>query len=91
MVAELKKYELKRICLPMLFRYVPMDMIKTVIRNLLSNAVKFSHEGSEVVISLRKEGEMAVVSVEDRGCGIDEENQKRQIPALISLPSARIK
>lgn len=78
MVAELKKIRIKADlpadAIPV---RADVDMIKTVIRNLLSNAVKFSHEGSEVVISLRKEGEMAVVSVEDRGCGIDEENQKK--------------
>lgn len=75
-VAELKKIRIKADlpthAVPV---HADVDMIKTVIRNLLSNAVKFSHEGSEVVISLREEGEMAVVSVEDRGCGIDEESQ----------------
>ena len=51
-----------------------IDMIKTVIRNLISNAIKFSNEGSEVLVSLREEDSMAIVSVKDSGCGIDEEN-----------------
>lgn len=54
-----------------------IDMIKTVIRNLISNAIKFSNEGSEVLVSLREEDSMAIVSVKDSGCGIDEENQKK--------------
>ncbi len=54
-----------------------IDMIKTVIRNLISNAIKFSNEGSEVVVSLTEEDGMAIVSVKDSGCGIDEENQKK--------------
>lgn len=54
-----------------------IDMIKTVIRNLISNAIKFSNEGSEVLVSLKEEDNMAVVSVKDSGCGIDEENQKK--------------
>lgn len=54
-----------------------IDMIKTVVRNLISNAIKFSNEGSEVVVSLIEEDGMAVVSVKDSGCGIDEENQKK--------------
>ena len=54
-----------------------IDMIKTVIRNLISNAIKFSNEGSEVLVSLTEEDGMAIVSVKDSGCGIDEENQKK--------------
>lgn len=48
-----------------------------MIRNLISNAIKFSNEGSEVLVSLKEEDNMAVVSVKDSGCGIDEENQKK--------------
>ena len=54
-----------------------IDMLKTVIRNLISNAIKFSYEGSEVLVSLTEEDGMAIVSVKDSGCGIDEENQKK--------------
>ena len=48
-----------------------IDMVKTVIRNL------FSNEGAEVVVSLAEEDGMAIVSVKDSGCGIDEENQRK--------------
>ena len=54
-----------------------IDMVKTVIRNLISNAIKFSNEGAEVVVSLAEEDGMAIVSVKDSGCGIDEENQRK--------------
>ena len=53
-----------------------IDMIKTVIRNLISNAIKFSNEGSEVVVSLAEEDGMAIVSVKDSGCGIDDEKSE---------------
>ena len=54
-----------------------IDMTKTVMRNLLSNAVKFSHEGGEVLVSIRKENDMAIISVKDSGCGMSEEDQKK--------------
>lgn len=54
-----------------------IDMVKTVIRNLISNAIKFSNEGTEIVLSLEETDDMAIVSVKDSGCGIDEENQKK--------------
>ncbi len=54
-----------------------IDMMKTVIRNLLSNALKFSKEGSEVVLKMEEADGKAIVSVQDYGCGISEEGQKK--------------
>lgn len=54
-----------------------IDMLKTVVRNLISNAIKFSNEGSEVVVRMEEKDGSAVVSVQDHGCGIDEEGQKK--------------
>ena len=54
-----------------------IDMLKTVVRNLISNAIKFSNENSEVLVKLEAKDGMAVVSVQDHGCGIDEEGQKK--------------
>lgn len=77
MVAELKKIS---ICLETpskLDVHADIDMIKTVIRNLLSNAIKFSNEATEILVTVQEQEGMAVVSVKDSGCGIDEENQKK--------------
>jgi signal transduction histidine kinase len=41
-----------------------------VMANLLDNAVKYSGEGREIVISARKEGDWAVISISDQGMGI---------------------
>lgn len=78
MVADLKKIRIK-LELPEQHRIVraDIDMVKTVIRNLISNAIKFSNEDAEIIVSLKEEGDTAVVSVKDSGCGIDEENQKK--------------
>lgn len=54
-----------------------IDMLKTVIRNLISNAIKFSNEGSEVLVKMEEKDGSVVVSVQDHGCGIDEEGQKK--------------
>ena len=54
-----------------------IDMLKTVVRNLLSNAIKFSKENSEVLVKMEEVDGMAVVSVQDYGCGISEEGQKK--------------
>ena len=51
--------------------------LKTVVRNLLSNAIKFSKENSEVLVKMEEVDGMAVVSVQDYGCGISEEGQKK--------------
>ena len=77
MVAELKKISIRLETPSKLEVYADIDMIKTVIRNLLSNAIKFSHEETEILVTVQEQEGMAVVSVKDSGCGIDEENQKK--------------
>lgn len=44
--------------------------IQQIVTNLVGNAVKFTPEGGEVRVSVRSEGEEAVLSVEDTGRGI---------------------
>lgn len=77
MVAVLKNIRIQLHTPQHLEVYADIDMIKTVVRNLISNAIKFSNEGSEILVSLEEKEGMAVVSVKDNGCGIDEENQKK--------------
>ena len=54
-----------------------MDMVKTVVRNLISNAIKFSTEGQEIVLRAEQKGSEVEISVQDHGCGISEEGQKK--------------
>lgn len=77
MVAELKKISIRLETPSKLDVHADIDMIKTVIRNLLSNAIKFSNEETEILVTVQEHEDMAVVSVKDSGCGIDEENQKK--------------
>lgn len=49
-------------------------LLKQVWLNLLSNAIKFTPEGGKINVSLKREGDFAVVKVQDSGCGISEEN-----------------
>jgi light-regulated signal transduction histidine kinase (bacteriophytochrome) len=52
------------------------ELLTLVWNNLLSNAVKFTPEGGTVSVAVRAEGEWAVVSVRDTGCGITPEAAK---------------
>ncbi|MDO8725309.1 MAG: HAMP domain-containing sensor histidine kinase [Candidatus Methanoperedens sp.] len=55
--------------------YTDEQRFKLIMFNLLDNAVKFSKpEGGNVVISSKKEGDMAKFSVSDNGIGISEEH-----------------
>jgi signal transduction histidine kinase/DNA-binding response OmpR family regulator len=53
------------------------ERIAEVVENLLSNAVKYSPDGGEVRLTLRRQRESAVVSVADRGIGLEPESLGR--------------
>ncbi|MDO4164441.1 MAG: response regulator [Bacteroides sp.] len=77
MVAGLKKITIKEEKAGRMLVHGDIDMLKTIVRNLMSNAIKFSNEGTEIVVKMQVQDNMAVVSVQDHGCGIDEEGQKK--------------
>lgn len=49
------------------------EMLSLVWNNLLSNAIKFTESGGKVGLYLRTEGDQAVISVSDTGCGMSAE------------------
>ena len=77
MVASLKKIRIHEMKPEKMMVNADIDMLKTVVRNLLSNSIKFSKENSEVLVKMEEVDGMAVVSVQDYGCGISEEGQKK--------------
>lgn len=77
MEASLKKIRIREMKPEKMMVNADIDMLKTVVRNLLSNAIKFSKENSEVLVKMEEVDGMAVVSVQDYGCGISEEGQKK--------------
>ncbi len=53
------------------------ELLSIVWNNLLSNAFKFTGPGGTVGITLKSEGDEAVVSIRDSGCGISMEEGRR--------------
>jgi PAS domain S-box-containing protein len=51
-------------------------LIKNVLINLLSNAIKFSDEGSKVEVRSVVKNDRAVISVQDQGIGISDEDRE---------------
>ncbi len=52
------------------------ELLALVWNNLFSNALKFTESGGTVSVTLRSEGNYAVVRVSDTGCGISPETGK---------------
>ncbi len=53
------------------------ELLSLVWNNLFSNAFKFTDKGGKVSVTLKTEGNSAVVSVSDTGCGITHDVGKR--------------
>lgn len=45
-------------------------MLNTILRNIITNALKFSERGSNILIEVKRNEDLIVCSVEDRGIGI---------------------
>ncbi|SDB51938.1 PAS domain S-box-containing protein [Desulfonatronum thiosulfatophilum] len=54
--------------------YADKQMLDTILRNFVSNAIKFSMSGGTIFISAVRDKDMAVVTVQDNGVGMDEEH-----------------
>lgn len=50
------------------------DRIKQVVANFVSNAIKFCGDDGAVILSIKRQGRFARLSVEDHGCGIAPED-----------------
>ena len=67
------------------------DRLKQVLGNVLSNAVKFSHPGGTVEVSLGREADRAVITVEDAGCGIPPGSEERVFAPFSQLDGSDTK
>ncbi len=58
---------------------INVDSIERALNNLLSNAIKYSPENGRIKVraELARDPQFVEVSVEDQGCGIPEEHQKK--------------
>jgi PAS domain S-box-containing protein len=65
--------------LPAAFPHVLVDrqLIHQAVLNLLLNACDFTDRGGKITLSLRRNGEFAVIAVADSGRGILPDNQKK--------------
>lgn len=56
---------------------VDRNKVERILLNLLSNAVKYNVEGGFVSLSLKRDGDTAIIKVADTGIGIEPENKKK--------------
>lgn len=76
--AKRKKQTLELV-LPRTTPTMPVDetIFRFIIMNLLANAVKYSPKGKRIVVTVVNESRRLLISVQDSGIGIPEEDQSR--------------
>jgi len=61
----------------MLLARMDAGLIVQVLVNLLNNAVKYTPEGANIIVGVRREGDMALIRVEDDGQGVPPGDEDR--------------
>ena len=72
-----------------LFVNADPDRLQQAIGNLLSNAARYTPAGGSVEVTLRRDGDRALVEVADTGIGIAEEDLDRVFSRFWRADSAR--
>ncbi len=62
------------------------DALEQAVLNLLHNAMKYSGESREIILKLRRNGDMVCIDVIDHGIGILEENRGRIFGKFFRVP-----
>ena len=65
------------------------SMLEIVWNNLLANAIKFTNPKGKIIVSLKAQDGLAVVSVSDTGTGIDKDTQKHIFEKFFQGDSSR--
>jgi hypothetical protein len=63
------------------------DALEQAILNLLSNAMKYSASSREIELTLKRQGQWALIQVTDKGVGIDAKDQGRIFEKFFRIPS----
>jgi two-component system, OmpR family, sensor histidine kinase SenX3 len=65
------------------------NQLVTALGNLVANAVNYSPDHTKVVVAVRREGDLAELSVTDQGVGIPEQDLKRIFERFYRVDPAR--
>lgn len=66
-------------------------LVHSIIYNLVDNSIKYSKADGKTIVSIRKEGSRAILSVKDNGIGIPEEEQERIFERFYRVDKSRSK
>lgn len=63
-------------------------LLKNILINLIGNALKFSDEGCPVIIRSSTNGDLAVISITDKGIGISKDDQEHLFSSFFRAANA---
>ncbi len=75
-LAQEKAIDIKTQLDPLFSIRIDVKLLRRVFVNLIENAIKYSRRNTSISIASKEQEKWIVVTIEDQGCGISEEDQK---------------
>ncbi len=88
-LAEAKRISLKSVSVKQAIINGDRGLISQVVANLIDNAIKYTPEDGAVSVSLKLQGEQAVVEVRDTGPGIPQAERDHVLRRFVRLEASR--
>jgi len=65
--------------------------LEIIMNNLISNAIKYNKEGGEVIVSLKEKDSKVIITVEDTGIGMSEDEVSKLFQEFVRIKNSKTK
>jgi signal transduction histidine kinase len=70
-----------------LFAFADIHSTRMIVENLLSNAIKYTPSGGRITVTIKRQNNFVIFSIEDTGVGIDKHDYPKLFKQFSRIPN----